>query len=98
MRLLLAKSAVGAANGLQEVMVLHGLVEVHDLQNGRVEAGEQFTGDNDELQRVGRVAEASEQLLLRVLIADVLLPLRWSSERSSEGTLFSISWARCFRC
>ena len=67
--LFLAEGAVGAADGLQEVVVLHRLVEVHHLQDRRVEAGEQLAGDDDELQRVGRVAEAVEQLFLGVLVA-----------------------------
>ncbi len=41
-RLLLAEGAVGAADGLQEVVVLHRLVEIHHLQDRRVEAGEQL--------------------------------------------------------
>ena len=41
--------------------------EVHDLQDGRVEAGEQFIGDDDELQGIGWVSEAVEELLLGVL-------------------------------
>ena len=33
--LLLAEGAVGPADGLQEVVVLHRLVEIHHLQDGR---------------------------------------------------------------
>ena len=41
-RLLLAERAVRAADGLQKVVVLHRLVEIHHLQDRRVEAGEQL--------------------------------------------------------
>ena len=80
-RLLLAVGAVRAADGLEQGVVLQRLVEVHRLQDRRVEAGEQLGGDDQELQRVGRVAEAVEQLLLGVLVADVLLPLGGSPLR-----------------
>ena len=40
-------------------MVLHGFVEIHHLQDGGIEAGEQFAGDNDKFQRISRVAEAT---------------------------------------
>ena len=68
-RLLVAIGAVGAADGLQQGVVLHRLVEVHRLQDRRVEAGQQLGGDDQELQRVVGVAEAVEQLLLGVPVA-----------------------------
>ena len=40
--LVLAVGAVGAADRLQQVVVLHRLVEVHRLQDRRVEAGQQL--------------------------------------------------------
>ena len=76
MGLFLAEGAVRPADGLQEVVILHRLVEIHHLQNRRIETGQQFAGDDDELQRVGRIAEAVEQLFLGILVADVLLPFR----------------------
>ena len=74
--LFLAESPVGPADCLQEVVVLHRLVEIHHLEDGRVEAGQEFAGDDDELERVRRVAETVEQLFLGVLVADVLLSIR----------------------
>ena len=74
-RLLLAAGAVGAADGLQEVMVLHRLVEIHHLQDGRIEAGEQFAGDDDEFQRVSGIAEAVEQFFFCVFVASMLFVL-----------------------
>src|SRR3712207_7115486 len=41
MGLLLTEGAVGATDGLQEVVVFHRLVEIHRLPDGRGEAGEQ---------------------------------------------------------
>jgi hypothetical protein len=60
--LLVAVGAVGAGDGLQQGVVAHGLVEIHGLQDGRVEAGQQLGGDDEDLQRVVGVAEAVEQL------------------------------------
>ena len=73
-RLLLAEGAVCPADGLQEVVVLHRLVEIHHLQDGRIEACEQLAGDDHELERISRVAKTVEQLLLGVFVADVLFP------------------------
>ena len=60
--LFVAVGAVGARDGLQQGVVAHRFVEVHGLQDGRVEAGQQLGGDDQDLQRVVRVAEAVEQL------------------------------------
>ena len=48
----LAVGAVGAADGLQQRVVAQRLVEVHRLQDRRVEAGEQLRGDDQDLQRI----------------------------------------------
>ena len=52
-------------------MVAQRLVEVHRLQDRRVEAGEQLRGDDQDLERVGGIAEAVEQLLLGVPVTAV---------------------------
>ena len=44
----LAEGAVGPANGLQEVVVLHRLVEIHHLQDGRIEAGQPHVAHDDQ--------------------------------------------------
>ena len=67
--LLLGVGAVRAADRLQQRVVAQRLVEVHRLQDRRVEAGQQLGGDDEDLQRVGWVAEAVEQLLPRRAIA-----------------------------
>ena len=50
-------------------MVAQRLVEIHGLQDRRVEAGEQFGGHNQNLQRVVGVTVAVEQPLLGIAIA-----------------------------
>jgi len=72
--LLLAEGAVSPADGLQEIMVFHRFVEIHRLQDRRIETGQQLAGDDDELQRVSRVAEAVEQFLFGVLVAGMDFP------------------------
>jgi hypothetical protein len=42
MCLLLATGTVGAADGLQEVVVLHRLIEIHHLQDRDIWFGVQF--------------------------------------------------------
>jgi hypothetical protein len=67
--LFVAVGAVGARDGLQQGVVAHGFVEVHGLQDGRVEAGQQFGGDDEDLQRVVRVAVTVEQFFFGVAVA-----------------------------
>jgi hypothetical protein len=47
------------------------------LQDGGIEAGEQFVGDNDEFQRVSRVTEAVEQFFFCVFVECILFLLLW---------------------
>ena len=70
-RLLVAVGAVRAADGLEQRVVAQRLVEVHRLEDGRVEAGQQLGRDDEELQRIVRIAEAIEELLLLVARAGV---------------------------
>jgi hypothetical protein len=51
-------------------VIAHGLVEIHGVQDRRVEAGQQFLGDDENL---GELAEALEVLanVLLVLLVDV---------------------------
>ena len=67
----IAVGAVGARDGLQQGVVAHGLVEIHGLQDGRVETCQQFGGDDDDLQRVVRVAVTVEQFFFVVAVAFV---------------------------
>lgn len=69
--LFIAVGAVGARDGLQQGVVAHGLVEIHGLQDGRVETCQQFGGDDDDLQRVVRVAVTVEQFFFGVAVAFV---------------------------
>ena len=46
--------AVGAADGLQETVVAHGLVQVHGLEDRGVEAREELGGDDQELEGIQR--------------------------------------------
>ena len=70
-RLGLAVGTVGAADRLQQRVVAQRLVEVHRLQDRRVEAGQELGGDDEDLEWVSGVAEAVEQLLLGVALAPV---------------------------
>ena len=58
--------AVGAADGLQECMVLHWFVEIHTLQDRCIKACEQFGCDNHEAQWRQWVAELVEHAFLVV--------------------------------
>ena len=73
--LFLAQGAVRPADRLQKVVVLHRLVQVHDLQDRRIKAGQELGGHDDELQRVRRIPKAVQELLFGVLVPRVLLPL-----------------------
>ena len=50
-RLSLVIDAIDAADGLEERVVFHGLVEVHALEDRRVKARQELRRDDDELQR-----------------------------------------------
>ena len=56
--------AVGATNGLKKSMVLHRLVKVHTLENRGVKSSQEFACNDDELERIERVAESVEKLVL----------------------------------
>ena len=92
-RLRLAVGPVRAADRLQQRVVAQRLVEIHRLEDRRVEAGEQLRGDDQDLQRVGRVAEAIEQLLLGVAVAAV--GAYSSSPLFTVITMSDISGGRC---
>jgi hypothetical protein len=67
--LLFAIRAVRPADRLQQRMVAQRLVQIHGLQNRRVEACQQFRRYDDDLQRVLRIAEPVEQLFLGIAVA-----------------------------
>ena len=48
-------------------MILHRFVQIHTLQDGRIEARQQFRGHNDELQGRQRITELIEQFLLLIV-------------------------------
>ncbi len=64
--LLVAVGAVRAADGLEQRVVAQRLVQVHDLEDRRVEAREQLRGDDEQLQRIVGIAEAIKELLFLV--------------------------------
>ena len=57
-------NAVGTTNCLKKSMVLHRFVEVHALENRSVESSQEFARNDDELERIERVAESVEKLVL----------------------------------
>ena len=68
---LVLEDAVDAGDGLHEAVAAHGLVDVHGVQAGRVEAGEPHVADDDDLEagRSGslkRLASSSRRALLRM--------------------------------
>jgi hypothetical protein len=60
--------AVHPGDGLQQGMVAHRFVEIHGIEHGSVETGEQFLGDDENLGLLVELAEALADLplLLRV--------------------------------
>ena len=71
-RLRFAVHAVRAADRLQKRMVLHRLVEIHALQDRRVEPRQKLGRDNHELERIEAVAETVQQLVLRRSVKPVV--------------------------
>ena len=53
---------VCSANCLQKGMILHRLVQIHCLQNRRIESSKQLGSNDDQLQGVLRVSEAIQNL------------------------------------
>ena len=82
----IAAGAVGAADGLEQGVVPQRLVQIHRLQYRRVEPGEELGRDDQELQRIVRIAEAIEQLLLLVA-APVVWPVAAGPCRVAEMTI-----------
>lgn len=76
MGLLLAIGAICTTDGLQEIVVLHRLVEIHHLKDRRIKSGQELACDNHELERVSRITKPVEQLFFLVFIASMLLPIR----------------------
>ena len=68
MGLRVSVGAVGAADRLEEGVVAERLVEVHRLEDRRVEARQQLGRDDEDLERIGRIAEAFEEFFLRITL------------------------------
>ena len=49
--------AVGSANSLKEIVILHRLVQIHDLQDGRIKISEELLGHNKKFQQIKGIAE-----------------------------------------
>jgi hypothetical protein len=88
-RLLVAVGAVGAADGLQQRVVAQRLVQVHRLQDRRVEARQQLGRDDEQLERVVGIAEAIEELLLLVATARVGLEALVAAAGRDDDSLAS---------
>src|SRR5262249_40871059 len=71
MRLGLSVRAIRPANRLEQGMVSQRLIEIHHLKDRCVKASEQLRGDNEDLQRIGRIAKPIEELLLSFTVAAV---------------------------
>ena len=65
--LLVAGGAVHPGDGLEQRVLPERRVEIHDLLDRRVETGEQHVADDEDGQRVVRVLEALDQLVLLLL-------------------------------
>ena len=61
--LVLAVEAIGPADGLEQPVVLHGLVQVQDGAARRVEAGEQLVDHDEQLHLGGLFAETALHLI-----------------------------------
>ena len=70
---LFREEPVGPADGLKEGVILQRLIEIHRLENGRVEAGEELGSDDEDLEGIFLGVEAFEKLLLDALVHGILL-------------------------
>ena len=66
---------VDAGDGLQQHVVAHRLVEVHAVEDRRVEAGQQLLGDDQDLRLLVRLRKALRTASL-VLVGDLVLAER----------------------
>ena len=65
--------AVCTADRLQQRVILHGLVQIHHLQNRSVKPGQQLGCDDHQLQRTIRITEDIQYFSLCVTITAVFL-------------------------
>jgi len=84
---LVAEDAVDASDGLHEPMPAHRFVDIHGVEARRVEAREPHVADDDNLERIGRVAKPLRQLVAPRLVADVPLPLQRVRRRAGHHHL-----------
>ncbi len=73
---LVLEHPVDPGDGLHQVVATHGLVDIHRVQTGRIEAGQPHVAHDDQLERVGRVLVAPLQALLDLFGVDVRLEHR----------------------
>jgi len=64
---------VNAGDGLEQCVVAHRLVEVHRVQDRRVEAGQQLLGDDEDFRKVTGFDEILADLLFLLLVDMPLL-------------------------
>ena len=70
---LVLEHAVYAGNGLHQVVALHGLVHIHGVTAGRIEAGQPHIPHDHQPERVVDVLEALLEPFLGLLVVDVRL-------------------------
>ena len=65
--------AVHTGDGLEQGMVAHGLVEIHGVENRRVEPGQQLFGHDKNLGKLAELDEGFPYLLFPLLVQMPLL-------------------------
>ena len=67
---------VHARDRLQQRVVAHRLVEIHRVEDRRVEAGQQLLGDDQDLRQLAGLGEVLADLLFLLLVDVPLLEVR----------------------
>ena len=88
---LIPEDPVDPGNGLHQGVAFHGLIQVHGVQRGDIEAGQPHIAHNDHSQRVIRVLEALFDLFALGFGADVRLPVRGSEAEPVMTTLITLA-------
>ena len=68
-------STVGTANCLQQGVILHGLVQIHNLEDRSIETSQQFSCNNYDFQRIVRISESIQNLSFFLLGAAICFVL-----------------------
>ena len=62
---------------LHQTVATHGLVHVHGVKAGCIEAGKPHVADDHDLEWIDRIAKTLPECLAARLVADVPLPVEW---------------------